>query len=97
MTNEVQNPYEVKDPTDLSRFHYPTGVVPSVRVIDSRFKADLSKEFMSTVHGAFGSNRFAEVMDVSGIEHLVQLAKDGFVQETKWISADEWRSLRWRD
>ena len=67
--------------------------IPSVRVIDSRFKEGLSKEFMARVHGAFGSNRDANPMDVSGIEHLVQLSSRGVAQEPVWMSAEEWRKL----
>jgi hypothetical protein len=68
--------------------------IPRVRVIDSRFKPGLSDEFMNKVHGKFGSNRYSTVMDVSGIEHLVQISSQGLLaQEPVWINADEWRSL----
>ena len=68
--------------------------IPAVRVIDSRFKPGLSEEFMARVHGAFGSNRDANPMDVSGIEHLVQLSSRGLLaQDPVWMSAEEWRKL----
>jgi hypothetical protein len=70
-----------------------TITVPSVRVIDSRFRPGLSEEFMSRVHGAFGSNRDTNPMDVSGIEHLVQIAVDGVARSPEWMSAEEWREL----